>query len=426
MAKNPAYSDYLKFAPTFRYGGREWGANDLAAFQKKLGKKNYARWARNHAVAAKVFDPTEQSVYGAVQPQLDAINYERSKAEAAARRRMGDLAGFTQAIMGMLGEISPAIRGAYGEGAETMRAGGTGYGDVLNQNMAANAAQGNSLLDTIGAPDAQRLSGGDAGGVLAGLAGWIPSDMLEAQRGAYGDMYAQLPKEASFQAQLQMKKEMADAAQTDSDFSEKIMEMLTGIPAFRQELKDQKVKNDLAIRNQKLKEIAQQEETAYKNWYRARMDNNDKEANYWKAVSVGLEQQRIAISQGNLDQRVASDARQAAKDRGLTPDGQLLPGYQWKDPKNHGKGTKKLPTAASSGGWGKIQADMADDIDAYVTPGDYPGQPDVLWPYAKAFKALMAKYSGMVQDQAKLRALITKLLKQKGFKPKAAKPGGGK
>ena len=63
---------------------------------------------------------------------------------------------------------------------------------------------------------------------------------------------------------------------------------------------------------------------------------------------------------------------------------------------------------------------MADDIDTYVIKSEYAGVPDAKWPYKKAFKALMAKYGGLVQNKAKLRTLITQLLKQKGYTPKAS------
>lgn len=305
----PSYDPYLQFNPTFRYGGRSWGANDMDAFKKLLRRRgvNYDRWARNHATAAKVFDPVEQQMYGMYKPQLDAINYERQKAEAAGRRRMGDLAGFTQAIMGMLGEISPAVRGAYGEGAETMRAGGSGYGDLLNVDMGRTAAAGNTLLDVLGS--GQRVEGGDAGSVLAGMAGWLPAEMLQKQGAAYGDMFAQLPKEASFQAQLEMKNLLADAAQTDDDFSNEILGILNGMPSTRVDLQNQRREQKLAQQEYKLKQLSE-------------------ERDFW------LKRQALLLSQGKLKlaQQAERRAQQAQQrynyeSQGRDSNGDPMPGY---------------------------------------------------------------------------------------------------
>ena len=305
----PTYDPYLQFNPTFKYGGRSWGVNDMDAFKKLLRKRgvNYNQWARNHANASRVFDPVEQQMYGTYKPQLDAINYERQKAEAAQRRRMGDLAGFTQAIMGMLGEISPAVRGAYGEGAETMSAGGEGYGGVLNQNMRDNAAQGNSLLEVLGS--GQRLEGGDAGSVLAGVAGWLPAEMMKTQGQAYGDMFAQMPKEASFQAQLQMKQLLAEAAETDEDFSAQIKDVLSGMGATREDFLAQRREMNLAQQEYKLKQI-------------------ESDRDFW------LQQQALYLQQGKmkLAQQAEKRAQQAQQrynyeSQGRDSNGDPMPGY---------------------------------------------------------------------------------------------------
>jgi hypothetical protein len=305
----PSYSPYLQFNPTFRYGGREFGAGDEDIFRQLLRKRgrNYNTWARRHANAAKVFDPAEQQLYGMLQPEIDAINYERQKTASGYQRRAHDLAGFTQAIMGMLGEISPAIRGAYGEGAETMSAGGTGFGDVLNQNMAANAAKGNSLLDVLGSE--QHIEGGDAGSVLAGLAGWLPSEMLNKQGAAYADAAAQLPKEASFQAQIEMKHQLAEAAEADEGFSQEIMGILKGIPSTRAELGAQQAEMRLAQQEFRLKQISE-------------------DRDFW------LQQQALLLSQGKLKLAKQAERRaQQAQQRynyesaGRDYEGNPMPGY---------------------------------------------------------------------------------------------------
>jgi len=293
-------------------------------------------------------------MYGTYKPQLDAINYERQKAEAAARRRMGDLAGFTQAIMGMLGEISPAVRGAYGEGAETMSAGGAGYGGVLNQNMRDVAAQDNSLLEVLGSD--QRVQGGDAGSVLAGVAGWLPSEMMKTQGQAYGDMFAQMPKEASFQAQLQMKQLLAEAAQTDDDFSAQIKDVLSGMGATREEFKQRRTEQNLAQQEFRLKQISE-------------------ERDFW------LKRQALLLSQGKLKlaQQAEKRAQQAQRrydyeSQGRDSEGNPMPGYTV-NPKTgtlippgyvvdkQGNVVKKGSSSSSGGFTASQRAAMIETID---------------------------------------------------------------
>lgn len=418
------FNPYLGYGTSFNWGGKSWGFGDQDAFGQYLLSRgvNPAQWARNHPGAMRTFDQVDQSLYGQYAPQLSQLEYERKQREAFNQRRMHDLAGFTQAVMGMLGEIAPAIRGAYGEGAETMQAGGTGYGDVLNQTQAANAAAGNSLLDVLGAPEGAHIQGGDAGGVLAGLAGWVPSTMMNAQGAAYGDAAAQLPKTASITSQMEMRSLLAEAQADDDEFRQRISETLQGLPAARQKAIQDDQAWQMAVRKQRLDELENRQQAAYKNWYIARMNGNDKEASYWKRQQFMLEQQKLAIS--NLDAE------------GYTPSGKVKPDYYYDpqyggvlkvgthyDPKTGRVVKDKTPGSKGSGGgkapdWGKLQSDIATAADDYTvekygekSPGDYN----------EAFKGLLAKFGGMVQNKAKLKRLIRYILKQKGFKvPKSA------
>lgn len=422
----PSYDPYLKFNPTFRYGGRTWGANDMDAFKKVLKRRgvNYDKWARNHGVAARVFDPVEQQMYGTFKPQLDAINYERSKAEAAARRRMGDLAGFTQAIMGMLGEISPAVRGAYGEGSETMSAGGTGYGDVLNKTNAANAAEGNSLLEVLGS--GQRIEGGDAGSVLAGVAGWLPAEMMKTQGQAYGDMYAQMPKEASFQAQLQMKKELADAAQTDDDFSQEILGIINGMPNARAEIKANR--DAINLEKQKMRLASIKEEHDY----------------YLGQQALFLSQKKYKLAEQAGKRAERAQRRYEYESQGRDYEGNLQPGYaetpdgtvyKMKDFHVDKNGNLVKNKTGSSGGLTPTQRAQQieniqgkeDDIKEMIATAIQNGEwfvgvgPPKPGDRAKLAKKILAKYGHLATTptaKKALRKLVADLLNQ------AAKAGG--
>jgi hypothetical protein len=310
------YSQHLDFAPTFKWGGRSWGANDLTAFQQALQKKKipYSRWANNHRTAARAFDPVEQYVYGAIQPQISAIERERGLAASANQRRLHDYAGFTQAIMGMLGQISPAVQGAYNQGANTMQAGGTGYGDVLNTNLAANAAKGNSVLDVLGSD--QRLSGGDAGGVLAGLAGWLPSEMMKGQGAGAATELNALPQEASFQAQMQARQLMAEDREQQEGFSHDILGILQGLPAARQQIQDMFTARADAAADRRAQD------------HKGRLAALEADRDFW------LRRQALALQKG--DAKLARDAENRLKQAqtrldyesaGRDFEGNPMPGY---------------------------------------------------------------------------------------------------
>ena len=206
MAPNPMYSQHLEYAPTFRWGGRSWGEGDLSAFMKKIGgPKKYNKWARRHRIAAKTFDPIEGQIYSPYQPVLTGIDAERKKKADYYQRLMGNLAGFTSALGPMLSGVDADIGSAYGEAAETIGATGRGFGVNLNNASAAAAEGANQVLGSINAPGGQMLQGGDAGGVLAGLAGWIPETMLNTEGGAFAAAASQLPKSAALESQYMMK-----------------------------------------------------------------------------------------------------------------------------------------------------------------------------------------------------------------------------
>src|SRR3990167_6298672 len=145
---NPLYSQYLDFAPSFRWGGREWGYGDQDAFRRKMGKR-YAQWARRHPTAARAFDPLDQEIYGAYQPELAAIDRERKARQEYYGRLMKNLGGFTSALGPMLSGIPGAIQGSANQAGDTMTYGAGAYGNMLNADQAANAAQANETLAAI-------------------------------------------------------------------------------------------------------------------------------------------------------------------------------------------------------------------------------------------------------------------------------------
>ena len=253
---NPMYSEHLEYAPTFRWGGREWGEGDLAAFMKKIGgPKKYNKWARQAPDRGQDLRPDRgRRSTRQYQPVFTGIDAERKKKADYYQRLMENLGGFASALGPMLSGVDAAIGGAYREAAETMGATGRGFGVNLNNASAAAAAGANQVLGAIGAPQGQMLQGGDAGGVLAGLAGWIPETMLNTEGGAWAAAASQLPKSAGLESQYMMKGILDKAKEEEGDFSTEILKTLQGLPGARREIKTAASKAALDQQEAKLKQ----------------------------------------------------------------------------------------------------------------------------------------------------------------------------
>jgi len=310
MATNPMYSSHLQFAPTFRWGGREWGAADRAAFERYLRRRGVkpAQWYRRHRTAAKVFDPTEQQIYGMFQPQITGIEAERKRTAEQWKQRMASLQGFTQALMPYLQKVPGAIQGPYNAGGAGLISAGQFLGSGLNVDTAASAAGANAVLSSIGAPEGQQLSGGDAGGVVAGMGG-LEGELMQTQGGAFGAAATQLPKTASLEATLLMKQLLSGAEEEDKGFSEDILAVLQGLPAARAGFRDQATEDRLAMQKQRLAELKFEADQHYKNAMLALYTGDRKRY----AREMKLAQQK--------------ENRYAMESRGLSPDGTPLPGF---------------------------------------------------------------------------------------------------
>ena len=439
MAKNPMYSDYLEFAPTFRWGGQTWDQDERAKFMQFLRKRggNFDKWSRRHPSAARVFSPDEQMIYSTFQPQLTGIDAERKRTQDAYNRRMQNLTGFTTSVMGMLGGIAPAIGGAYREGAETMGAAGEGYGDVLNNQTGEAASAANQVLRAIGAPEGQAIQGGDAGSVLSGLAGWIPQTLMNQQGGAYAAAASQLPKSASIEAQVMMKDLLSQAADADKGFSDQVLEVLQGLPGFRTQLSDRRSGQNLDQQKFRLSQL--------------------KEEHDWLKDQAGL---ALAAGDNALAAKyfklaAEREQRYRAEAEGRTPSGAVSPGY-YEDaqgrivPKGYRynkKGELVSTSGGSSGGKGtnwyaegsQNLGEAQDNMDSFVqdtlrkekpiTEGGGYTYPD----YATAFKQMYQRFKHIIPVQInaanrkkldkELRQAIRAALVRNGIKPGQRQPG---
>lgn len=436
---NPLYSPELGFAPTFNWGGRTYGQNDRSAFAALLAKRgqSLARWAAAHPNAAKVFDPAEQAVYSAVAPQLSAIAFERKRTAENNARMLRDLGQFTAALAPYLSRVGPDIRNTYGQGAAGIQAAGTGYGSVLNQQQAALAGGANETLNAIGAPSGQQVQGGDAGGVLAGLAGWIPSVMMQQQGAGLGAAADQLPYTSSLESQIQGKHMLDQAQQDDQGFSQKVLEIMQQIPGLRTQAANAAAKQGLDAAK-----FAQSQ---------AKFESDQHYKNAMLALYQG-DRKRYA-SELKLAQQKADVAANATM--GLDAAGNPKPGYHleggqvvkdgWKlgpngipkkvpTPKSGTKGAALTPNARASNMntvLGKEKDITKTDLPALAKQTGYaallkqpnPAPKEVARLQKSMARALWVRYAPLAatpEAKRALRSMIARLVK--AYKPSA---GGG-
>jgi len=425
---NPQYSDYLEYAPTFKWGGREWGQGDKAAFDRYLRKRgvNPSKWARRHGVAAKTFDPVEAEIYSAVQPQLTGIDAERKRTADLFARRMQNLTSFTTALMPYLQQVPGAIMGPYREGAAGVESAGAGYGGRLNADSAAEASGINAVLSQLGAPEGQQIQGGDAGGVLAGVGG-LEADLMRASGGAYSAAASQLPKTASLESQLMMKGLIEGAGEADKSFSDQVLQVLQGLPGARSQLSQDAAKNRLAQQKFKLDQIEEEHDFYIKQAALASARGDDARSDAYLALAAERER-RYQLAQ-----------------QGYDTEGNLLPGFKVDKQGNIVKrGSKSASTSSTTPGtpaWkskqkenvGKAQPKIEKDVDAYLsTVPSY--QPSFVGPRDPKIanqltKDLWAKYSYLATTPTAKKALRKAIaLAVRRWKPKAstsgATPGG--
>ena len=423
------YSSYLGYGTGFNMYGHHFTSSDQAAFEAALRAHGVdpRRWYANHPGAAKAFDPVAQMIYGNVTPQLTGIAQQRKDAQDYYNRMMSSLTNFATALMPYLQQVPAVVAGAYEQGAKADTLLGQGYGGQFDVNQSQNA-QG--IRDTLGQLG---LQGGPAAskdaGVVSALGGGLEADILKAAGPAYANAAAQWPKQASLEAQDVMNQLLGQAASANKGFDSQVSQVLQSIPGMQASFQNQVQSQKLAEQRYQLEVIRQQEEAAYKNWYIAKTNRNDKEAQYWKRQQDALERQRIALEQGNLDLSTRRQTASENKAMGLNAAGtQPLPGYKWKDPNDPSQGTVKLPNPRSGTGPngkplregempGAIRAKANDDLEKWIK-GHKPGSK---WTYREAHRLLYQKYIGYVgrtfKNEAEFERMINEILSSRGITP---------
>lgn len=380
-------------------------------------------------------DPIKQQLDLYLKSRLDAINYERQQAAELASRRVRDLTGFTTATMQALSQIAPNISNAFAGAGDTMGALGTGYGQILNADSAHRAAGANAVLNNIDAPQGQQLSGGDAGGALAGIAGWLPQSMLNKQGSALSAAATDFPREAGWAAQLQLRSMLADAAQQDSDFSQKVNEAYGEIPELRYKLTSDRDKAVFDRQQFEYKQLADERDYYLKQQALALQVNDKARANEY----LKLAQEREA-------RMVEHEARAAAQAKGVDINGNPLPGYKKaadgtivkvpkaKTPVDTVKAARKA-RAEREDELRKARLDAIDEADKMVTKADVvqgvkigeDSRPSWQVAYSRLFNRYrdllrFASKGGKKKLRARIDQMIREALVEAGWEDPTKKP----
>lgn len=143
-----------------------------------------------------------QSLLDQINAELDTL-YAPSFAdlENAKKQEQERTAGrteLTRALYAQLADyakgVAPAVQGIYQGAAENTTAFASGYSDAMKAKLDASAAEANQLQQNIGAPEGQRVQGGEAAAnVLFGVGGAIPGATLEAQGAGFASAAAYYP-----------------------------------------------------------------------------------------------------------------------------------------------------------------------------------------------------------------------------------------
>ena len=259
------------------------------------------------------------------------------------------------------------------------------------------------------------IQGGDAGGVLAGLAGWIPETLLNTQGGAFADAAAQLPKSASIESQLMMKGIIDKAMEEEGDFDTRILEILQELPGARSKIRSDASTLRLKQQEFKLKQLDAERDWYMKQAYLASAQGDDARANEYLKLAQQRQQQSAWESQGlDANGNVAPGFHRDPKTGAIMEDG-------WKIGKNGvpvqtGKGGKGGSTSSTVPGTpayndkalkavGAARSKVDASIAAMVTENPKPPFNKIKPTYEEAYKQLWQAYKYLAVNPATTKRL---------------------
>lgn len=361
------------------------------------GKKGQNKWAWAQSQADRLINAQVKAIEDQKNAYLLQLYDQQNAQIQRARALSQELAnmGFGGKIMTQFGQMGASNRDLTQGMANSVR----------SEANASAADQANQLSGT-GQEGDVRNQGDVMGSVMNQQFGIIPGNTLEQMGQAWG---ADANRQPGFEAAQGFQDAMMNYKPDLAEFFSQIADIKSQRPGMVQDLLSQRAKARYDAqklqwaqqdRRQKLADAA----------YKRKMDNLERERDWF------LDQARLAQSQGRMDVSYQYLALAQQREARMAQNQAFNQNYKNQHPP--GSSSKKGPD------WGDIQKDVANDISDLTKtipdPNSYkPGATiDVPMSYDEAFQVLMSRYSGMVKDQRRLKALIRKVLIRNGIKPR--------
>ena len=253
---------------TFAWGGRQWGAGDLAAFKKWLATHgaNYATWARLHPGAAKTFsagasapsvsyaDIARQRAEDAIAPGVSGLESERNRTRDYYTGLLEHQGELSQAAAQILAGIAPGVQSTYQGAADATAGYARGLGDIQNEIQAGERAGVAKTLDLAGAsPEQQaqvnaKIGSDTAGDVVYGATGYIPAADLQSQGAAATSLAQMLPSKAVAQGEQSRGETMRAMLEEDMKLLAAINAEKAKIPGLSNDFLQQLLENSRSER----------------------------------------------------------------------------------------------------------------------------------------------------------------------------------
>lgn len=357
------------------------------------------QWARQQA--QKFIDAQIAAIEAQRTTYLDEL---KKQSELEAQRGLA----LAQALQGM--NFGGKVQDIYGTGAKDIAGLAGGFSQAMQGTLGTQASEMANMLSGTGQETGVRNEGVGMGDVLYGSQGYIPGRSMSETGAAFGAQAALEPSFAARIGQLEAGRVHSEGLKGLNQFTQALIEARSQKPGLVQDMLDRRRGEMQDQREWRMKVLEQE-----RDWFLQQAALADRMGDSRRAEHyLNLARQR--------EQRMTMQAQ------GLDVYGNPLPGYKIKPNgqvvKVPNPSTRKPPKGPD---WGDIQKDIAEDVPSLTVTQIDPSKPwagevEVPMDYNRAFQTLWSRYSGLVKDKKRLKALIRKILVKHGIKPKK-KPG---
>lgn len=357
------------------------------------------QWARQQA--QKFIDAQIAAIEAQRTTYLDEL---KKQSELEAQRGLA----LAQALQGM--NFGGKVQDIYGTGAKDIAGLAGGFSQAMQGTLGTQASEMANMLSGTGQEAGVRNEGVGMGDVLYGSQGYIPGRSMSETGAAFGAQAALEPSFAARIGQLEAGRVHSEGLKGLNQFTQALIEARSQKPGLVQDMLDRRRGEMQDQREWRMKVLEQERDWFLQQAALADRMGDSKRAEHY----LNLARQR--------EQRMTMQAQ------GLDVYGNPLPGYKIKPNgqvvKVPNPSTRKPPKGPD---WGDIQKDIAEDVPSLTVTQIDPNKPwagevEVPMDYNRAFQTLWSRYSGLVKDKKRLKALIRKILVKHGIKPKK-KPG---